>query len=62
MWYHFCPNTNAVIFVVDSTDTDRIGNEAKYELNHLMNAEELKDAPFLVYANKQDIPGAHTTH
>lgn len=62
MWSYYYHNTNAVIFVVDSTDTDRIGEEGKYELNHLLNAEELKDATFLIYANKQDMPGALTPH
>ena len=58
MWRHYYNNTNAVIFVVDSCDRERITSEAKEELHHLMNQEELKDCVFLIYANKQDLPGA----
>ena len=52
MWRYYYPNTNAVIFVVDSNDRERIDNEAKEELHYLMNDEELKDCVFLIYANK----------
>jgi len=58
MWRHYYTNTNAVIFVVDSNDRERIEHEAKEELHYLMNDEELKECVFLTYANKQDVPGA----
>ena len=58
LWRHYYNNTNAVIFVVDSSDHERIDHEAKEELNHLMNADELQDAVYLIYANKQDMAGA----
>ena len=41
MWKYYYENSNAVIFVVDSSDTSRIANEAKEELDGLMNADEL---------------------
>ena len=47
-----------MIYVVDCNDHVRLETEAKEELHHLMAAEELKDAIFLIYANKQDMPGA----
>ena len=60
LWRHYYNGTNAVIFVVDSSDLERIDHEAKEELNHLMNADELQDAVYLIYANKQDMAGALT--
>lgn len=50
-------NAQGVIFVVDSSDKDRI-SEARDELDMLLNAEELRHAVLLVYANKQDLPDA----
>jgi ADP-ribosylation factor protein 1 len=47
----------AIIFVVDSSDRERIA-EAKEELRILMNDEQLLDALLLVFANKRDLPGA----
>ncbi len=41
-----------MIYVVDSTDTDRIGI-SREEFHALLEEEELKDALLLVYANKQ---------
>ena len=51
---HYFPNTQGVIFVVDSNDKDRIA-EAKEVLHSMMNDDELQGATLLVYANKQDI-------
>ena len=36
-------------------------DDAREELHKMINDEELKDAVVLVYANKQDLPGAMTT-
>ena len=58
MWRFYYENTQAVIFVVDSADHQRVEHEAKEELHNLMNQEELKDCVFLIYANKQDFAGA----
>ena len=52
MWCHYYPNTDAVIYVVDSSDRERLGTECKEELHHLLQAEELQSATFLIYANK----------
>jgi ADP-ribosylation factor-like protein 1 len=43
--------------VIDSTDIDRLGT-ASEELAAMLNEDELKDAALLVFANKQDQPGA----
>lgn len=43
--------------MIDSTDIDRLGT-ASEELAAMLNEDELKDAALLVFANKQDQPGA----
>ena len=57
MWHHYYETADAVIFVLDSADRNRF-KEAKNELDALLNQEHLKDKPFLVFANKQDLPCA----
>ena len=56
-WRCYYPNTDAIIFVVDSCDVDRLGI-AKQELMAMLEEEELKDTILLVFANKQDHKGA----
>jgi len=57
LWRHYYENAQALIFVVDSADEERL-EEAREELSKLMGEEQLKDAVLLVYANKQDLPEA----
>ena len=57
MWHHYFHDVDGVIFVVDSQDRDRF-SDAKAELHALLKREELRDVPFLVFANKQDLPYA----
>ena len=57
LWYHYFPGTDAVIFVIDSNDNNRI-EEAKRELYGVMSHDELRDCPLLIYANKQDLPNS----
>lgn len=52
-----CSNTQAIIYVVDSCDVDRLPT-SREEFQAILDEEELKDAAILVYANKQDLPGA----
>ena len=56
-WRCYYANTAAVIFVVDSTDKDRL-ETARQELHTMLNEEELQDSALLVFANKQDQHGA----
>ena len=53
---------DAVIFVVDSSDLERIDNDdndsAKQVLQKLLSDDELRDAPLLILANKQELPSA----
>lgn len=43
--------------MIDSTDIDRL-NTAAQELATMLNEDELRDSALLVFANKQDQPGA----
>lgn len=58
-WRCYFAQTDAIIYVVDSTDKERMG-VAKHELFALLDEEELKNATLLVFANKQDLEGAAT--
>ena len=56
-WRCYYTNTDAIIYVVDSADRDRVGI-SKQELVSMLEEDELKDAVLVVLANKQDIEGA----
>ena len=58
-WRCYYSNTNAIIYVVDSTDRERLPVSRK-ELTAMLEEEELKNVPLLVFANKQDMPNALT--
>lgn len=49
-----------MIFVIDSSDRDRI-DEARQELHRIINDREMKDSLLLVFANKQDVAGGMFT-
>ena len=59
LWRHYYTNTQGLIYVVDSNDRERI-EENREELHKMLAEEELRDAVLLVFANKQDLPGALT--
>jgi len=46
-----------VVYVIDSTDKDRL-EIAKQELELMLQEEELRGVPVLILANKQDLPNA----
>ncbi len=54
----FCPprvwlaGTQALIFVVDAADRERV-DEARQELHRIINDREMRDAIILLFANKQ---------
>ncbi|KAF2097083.1 putative ADP-ribosylation factor [Rhizodiscina lignyota] len=56
-WRCYFGGTAAIVFVIDSTDIERLGT-ASEELAAMLSEEELRDAALLVFANKQDQPGA----
>ncbi|CAF0771209.1 unnamed protein product [Didymodactylos carnosus] len=53
-WRCYYSNTDAIIYVVDSMDRDRIGI-SKHELVSMLDEDELKNAVLCVFANKQDL-------
>eukprot|EP01083_Nonionella_stella_P153779 494498_1 len=66
LWRHYYQGTEAVIFVVDSNDRERIdsGSNSYSDDNvcdqlHSMLADDLlQDSAVLILANKQDLPNA----
>ena len=55
LWKHYYEGVNAMIFVVDVNDIDRM-NEVIQELKLLINEDHLLRLPYLIYANKIDLP------
>uniref|UniRef100_A0A3B3UIQ0 ADP-ribosylation factor-like protein 14 n=1 Tax=Poecilia latipinna TaxID=48699 RepID=A0A3B3UIQ0_9TELE len=55
LWRHYYANTQGFIYVVDSSDSERI-KEATETLLMQLEEDELRDVPVLVFANKQDLP------
>ena len=52
LWKHYYLNTQAVVFVIDSSNPERL-DEAQNELVKLIAEKELKDAFILILLNKQ---------
>lgn len=57
LWKHYYEGTDALIWLVDSNDPDRI-EEARDGLHKVMAEDGLRRAVLLVLANKQDLKGA----
>lgn len=59
LWRYYYSGVDAAIFVVDASDTqpDRL-DECRDEIHYLMHENDLADAAVLIFANKQDLPGA----
>jgi ADP-ribosylation factor protein 1 len=55
LWRHYYAGTDAIIYVVDSNDRERIA-EAREELQKMCADDLLRDSVILVLANKQDLP------
>lgn len=56
-WRCYYANTQAIIYVIDSSDTSRLAT-SRSELLTMLSEDELKSVPVLVFANKQDVEGA----
>ncbi|CAI0376555.1 unnamed protein product, partial [Linum tenue] len=56
-WRCYFPNTQAVIYVVDSSDTDRIGI-AKEEFHAILEVIYGPEIQKYIISNEQDLPGA----
>ena len=59
LWRYYFQGTNGLIYVVDSSDRDRI-QDAKDELEKMLQEPEMENVVLLVLANKQDLPNAMT--
>ena len=57
LWRHYFSGCKGLIYVVDSSDVDRL-EEAGEELLSVLEEPELRGAAVLVLANKQDLPCA----
>ncbi|XP_053505368.1 ADP ribosylation factor like GTPase 3, like 1 [Ictalurus furcatus] len=58
-WKKYLENTDLLIYVIDSADKKRF-EETGLELSELIDEENLKGVPLLIFANKQDLTTAST--
>ncbi|KAK1931487.1 ADP-ribosylation factor-like protein 2 [Phytophthora citrophthora] len=56
-WRNYFEQTDGLVWVVDSADRRRL-EDCKRELFNLLTQEKLAGATLLIFANKQDLPGA----
>lgn len=56
-WRNYFESTDGLVWVVDSADRRRL-QDCKTELHGLLQEERLSGATLIVFANKQDLPGA----
>ena len=59
MWEKYYEDADGVIFILDSADPSR-NQEAKQAFDRVREDEKLMHVPIVVFANKQDMPGAQT--
>ena len=57
LWPHYYQQSNGIVFVVDSNDRDRFPKACE-ELHTLISHKDNIGKPFLILANKQDLPHA----
>ena len=60
LWQHYFQDTDAIIYVVDSADRERV-SEAREELESILSDDRVRSASLLVLSNKVDLPGAQST-
>jgi len=56
VWDIYFTNTDAIIYVIDTNDETY--DDSKEQFYKLLKNETLRNAVILIYANKQDLPGA----
>lgn len=59
VWGDYCEHTDGLVYVVDSTDRERL-DASRREFELILKNEHIKNVPVVLLANKQDIPGALT--
>ena len=57
LWRHYFANTDALIYVVDCCDRERV-EKAASEFKQIIDDPLMKNSVVLVFANKQDLPRA----
>jgi small GTP-binding protein len=55
LWQHYYQGSDGLIFVVDSSDRERI-DEAREELHGILSWGDMSNVPIVIIANKQDLP------
>ena len=55
LWEYYYESSNIVIYVVDSSDEEAIST-SESQLETILENENLTNIPFLIVANKQDLP------
>lgn len=59
MWERYCRGVNAIVFVIDAADHDKL-EAVKCEMKNLLEKPQLANIPVLVLGNKNDLPGSLT--
>lgn len=57
MWERYCRGVNAIVYMVDAADPDKI-DASRNELHNLLEKPQLAGIPVLVLGNKRDLPEA----
>jgi ADP-ribosylation factor-like protein 8 len=57
MWERYCRGVNAIVYMVDAADAEKI-EASRNEFHNLLDKTQLANIPVLVLANKRDLPGA----
>lgn len=57
MWERYCRGVNAIVYMVDAADMEKI-EASRNELHNLLEKPQLAGIPVLVLGNKRDLPEA----
>jgi len=57
MWERYCRGVNAIVYMVDAADPEKI-EASRNELHNLLEKPQLAGIPVLVLGNKRDLPEA----
>ncbi|XP_014260790.1 ADP-ribosylation factor-like protein 8B-A [Cimex lectularius] len=57
MWERYCRGVNAIVYMVDAADPDKL-EASRNELHNLLDKPQLMGIPVLVLGNKRDLPNS----